>query len=184
MRANYLILSALLVAFIFAVSSPISVKCVNWQRVTQFTGSGSQATSEFHIRGSEWRINWSYIPNSLAPSLTAFSLFVYPHGETKSYVDDVIQYGSSATSGTLYIHEGPKLYYLEILAANTPSYTIIIDYDADSEASTGLLIAIIVAVIMVPTVITIAIVYVARKKYRKQKNAASTTLPPPPPPPP
>jgi hypothetical protein len=132
-----------------AVLCPVPVKCANWQRVTQFTGSGSQTTAEFSIGGSEWRIVWSYVPNSVGPSFTVFSFFVYPHGEANVYVDSVIKYGSSETSGILYIHQGPKPYYLKILSANTQGYTITVEYDTESDVGMGTIIAIIVAIIAI-----------------------------------
>jgi hypothetical protein len=175
---------ALLVASLVAASFCAPAKAANWKPVTTFTGSDSQTTAEFHIDGSEWRINWSYAPNPQVPSLTAFSFFVYPHGETDHYVDNIVQYGASNTSGTLNIHEGPKLYHLEILVANTPGYTITVEYDADSVVSDILLIAIIAAVIAIPTIIIIIMVIFVRKKYGKQKPPTTVTPPPPPPPPP
>jgi hypothetical protein len=173
-------LCAIISAAIIAASFSAPAKAVNWKAVTTVTGSGSQTTAEFSISGSEWRINWSYAPNSQAPSLTVFSFFVYSHGGNP--VDHVIRYGASETSGTLSIHEGPKPYYITIEAANTPSYTITVEYDADSTVSGSLLAAIIAAVIAIPTIIIIIMVLALRKKYKKPKPP--TTQPPPPPPPP
>jgi hypothetical protein len=173
-----------LAACLTAASLCPSVRAANWRPVTAFTGSASQTTAEFHIGGSEWRINWSYSPNGQDASLTAFSFFVFPHGETANYVDYVVQYGASNTSGTLNIHEGPKLYYLKILAANTPGYTITVEYDADSVVSDSLLAAIIAAVIIVPTVAIIIMAIFVRKKYRKRESPTTSVQPPPPPPPP
>jgi len=155
---------------------------VNWKTVTTVTGSGSQTTAEFNISGSEWRMNWSYAPNWQQPSLTVFSFFVYSHGGNP--VDYVTRYGASNTSGTLNIHEGPKPYYITIEAANTPTYTIIVEYDADSAVSGSLLAAIIAAVFAIPTILIIIMVVALRRKYKKQKAAATQTVPPPPPPPP
>jgi hypothetical protein len=98
--------------------------------------------------------------------------------------DDVYESGAGNTSGTLYVHEGPRPYYLKILTANTGGYTITVEYDKDSEVGTGLLMAIIAAVIAIPVIIIIVVVYVARKKYRKQKPPVGAVQPPPPPPPP
>jgi hypothetical protein len=175
-KIKIMILLLLLVAAIAAVSFPRPVVAANWQVVKTITGSGSITTDEFHIDGSEWRIKWNYSPNSQEPSLTAFSFFVYPHGETTSYVGHVIEYGSANTSGTLDLHEGPRLFYIEILAANTPGYTLTIESDVDSVVSDSLLYAIIATVFAVPIIIIIVIVVALRKKRKR----LSMPLPPPP----
>ena len=186
MRNRSVVLCVLLLASFLAVFCSPSVKCADWRQVTRFTGSGTQQldTVEFRINGSEWRIVWSYNPNSFSPSLTVFSFFIYRHSETTPMEEHVYESGADNTSGVLYVHEGPKLYYLQILTANTEGYTITVEYDKDSEVGTGLLIAIIALVIAIPVVIMVVIVYFTRKKYRKQKPSANNTQPPPPPPPP
>jgi len=98
--------------------------------------------------------------------------------------DHVYASGSSNTSGVLYVHEGPRLYYLKILTANTESYTIMVEYDKDSEVDTGLLMAIIAAVITISAVIIIVMVITLRRKARKVKPPLGSEQPPPPPPPP
>jgi hypothetical protein len=174
-----------IVTLVAASFSTSPVEATNWQQVTTITGSDSKASDDFRISGSEWRIRWTYTPNGQNPSLTAFSFFVYPHGETDIYVGHVIEYGASSTSGTLSIHEGPKLYYVEILAANTPGYTLTIEYDADSVVSDSTLAIIIFVAIGVPIILIIVIAIVVRKRVKKRKLAMmSSSLPPPPPPPP
>ncbi len=158
------------------------VEAVNWQTVTTITGSDSKNSEEFHIGGSEWRIRWTYTPNGADPSLTMFSFFVYPHGETNNYVDYVSKSGSGGTSGTLSIHEGPKLYYISILSANTPGYTLTVEYDADSVVSDSALAVIIFLAIGLPIILIIIISVIIRKRVKKRKTL--TMIPPPPPPPP
>ncbi len=94
------------VAVFLVLSFTLPAEAANWQQVTTISGSDSQTTSEFMVSGSEWRIRWSYTPDAQFPSLTAFSFFVYPHGETAAYVGHVVEYGSSETSGTLDFHDG------------------------------------------------------------------------------
>jgi hypothetical protein len=179
-----LLFTLVLIMLAAASFSTIPVKAANWQTVTTITGSGSKTSDEFRISGSEWRIKWTYTPNGQEPSLTSFSFFVYPHGETAVYVDRVIEYGASSTSGTLNIHEGPKLYYVKILTANTPSYTLTVECDADSVVSDSLLAIIIVAAIGVPIILMIVIAVVVRKRVKKRKQSLkSISIPPPPPPP-
>jgi hypothetical protein len=172
-----------LVAVTFMVvlfSTP--VKAVNWQPVTTITGSDSKNSEEFHIYGSEWRIRWTYTPNGAEPSMTLFSFFVYPHGETNNYVEYISKSGSSSTSGTLSIHEGPKLYYVSILSANTPGYTLTVEYDADSEVSDSALAVIIFLTIGVPIILIIIISVIIRKRVKKRKTSPVMNPPPPPPP--
>jgi hypothetical protein len=186
MRRYSMVMCVLLLAFSLVAFCSPSVKCADWRQVTQFTGQGTQQldTQEFHINGSEWRIVWNYAPNYLEPSMTVFSFFIYRHGETSPMADYVYASGAGNTNGTLYVHEGPRPYYLKILTANTGGHTITVEYDKDSEVGTGLLMAIIAAVIAIPAIIIIAVVYVTRKKYRKQKPPVGAVQPPPPPPPP
>jgi hypothetical protein len=92
--------------------------------------------------------------------------------------------GASNTSGVLYVHQGPGLYHLKILAANTAGYTITVEYDKDSEVGTFLLMIIISLVVAIPTIAIVVIVYFVRKKYRKQRPPLVDVPPPPPPPPP
>jgi hypothetical protein len=184
-KTMMLLFTLMLIVLAAASFSTTPVKAANWQAVTTITGSGSKTSDEFRISGSEWRIKWTYIPNGQDPSLTAFSFFVYPHGETAVYVDRVIEYGASSTSGTLNIHEGPKLYYVEILTANTPSYTLTVEYDADSVVSDSMLAVIIFVAIGVPIILIIVIAVVVRKRVKKRKQSlVSISFPPPPPPPP
>jgi hypothetical protein len=176
-----LVLSLAAVAFVTASFWP-RAKAENWQPVTTISGSGEQISDEFHIKGSEWRIRWSYTLNAQVPSMTAFSFFVYPHGETAVYVGSVVF--PDETSGVLSIHEGPKLYYVNVVAGNTPGYTLTIEYDADSEVSDSTLAAIIGLAIGIPIVLMVAIALLARKRAKKWKSANTNMFPPPPPPPP
>jgi hypothetical protein len=138
---------------------------------------------EFRINGSEWRITWSYNPNSIEPSLTEFSFFIFRHGDANPMQEHVYASGSTNTSSVLYIHQGPGLYYLKILTANTAGHAITVEYDKESEVSTGLLITIIALVISIPVIIMVIIVRFVRKKHPK-KPPFTTNIPPPPPPPP
>ncbi len=98
--------------------------------------------------------------------------------------DHVYESGSDNTSGILYVHEGPRLYYLKILIANTEGYTITVEYDKDSEVGMGLLMAIIATVIAIPVVIIVVVVVALRRKARKVKPPLGSEQQPPPPPPP
>ena len=169
------------VVLVVASWSPLA-QAENWQPVITITGSGEQTSSEFHIKGSEWRIRWSYTPNAQYPSLTVFSFFVYPHGETAAYVDSVVLPDES--SGVLNIHEGPRLYYVRVVAGNTPGYTLVVEYDADSEVSDSTLAVIIGLTLGIPIILIIVMAVLVRRRYKSRKAANSSALPSPPPPPP
>ena len=102
----------------------------NWQEVTTFTGSQSTVTGYFTCNHTEWRIRWSYVPDSNHPEYALFTYLTYPQGETVSYID-VID-GSSNTSGISYIHNNNGTFYGRVNVANIESYTIIIEQDMDS----------------------------------------------------
>lgn len=186
MRFRSAVLCVLLFASFLVGLCLLPARCASWQQVTQFTGQGTQQldTVEFRINGSEWRLVWSYTPNYVAPSLTIFSFFICRHGESGPMEDHVYESGSDNTSGILYVHEGPRLYYLKILTANTEGYTITVEYDKDSEVGMGLLMAIIATVIAIPVVIIVVVVVALRRKARKVKPPLGSEQQPPPPPPP
>jgi len=111
-----------------------TVQAADWQTVKTFTGSGTDTynTDNFSIPGSEWRITWSYTPDSQFPEMTLFNVVVYPKGETALYVDFIMKSGAADTSGASYFHQGPGDYYLKINVANTEGYTITVQYDTES----------------------------------------------------
>jgi hypothetical protein len=131
---------AVLVIIIFAVVTPLSIlpfiRAANWEMVTTVTGSADQTSKSFSISAQEWRLQWSYTPDPKFPSLTFFGVLVYPQKEGATYVDSFYVNGSTQTSGTEYIHEGAKDYHLEILDANIPSYTIVVQQYVETSSST------------------------------------------------
>lgn len=98
-------------------TAPIGV----WREVTRFSGSAPMTTGPFYIPSTMWRIRWSYGTSEYA----YFGFFVFPLGETVSYVESVSSMTPSGSSVT-YIYNGPKNFYLKISAANI-YYTIIVE---------------------------------------------------------
>jgi hypothetical protein len=184
MRKTTIVLILVLVTSAFVVISLSKpVKAANWQQVTVISGSNSQTSSEFMVNGSEWRIRWSFSRNVQYPSLTSFSFFVYPHGETSIYEEYVSQSSGEENSGTLNLH-GTGLHYVQVLVANTPSYSLIVEYDTETVASDAEIVLIVVAVIAVPTVLLVIIMIFVTKRIKRQKRLSASVVPPPPPPPP
>lgn len=101
----------------------------NWLLVTSFTGASDQTTNYFDIPSNEWRIVWSITPDHDYPQYAIFGFFAFPKGEDVMYVGS-LSTDSSQTSGTIYIHEGSKEYYLQIISGNLDAYKLRIEYDA------------------------------------------------------
>lgn len=177
MKVNKLALAPILLLFLSMI---LSVQAANWQTVKTFTQNGT--TDNFNIPGSEWRIDWSYTPDSQYPTFAAFSFFVYPKGETAIYIESIYKIGANNTSGTTYIHQGLEDYYLKINVANTESFTITVQYDADTVPSTqgttgtdggsavlgGILILIIIIIIAV------AVFYISKSRKKKRVQSSPT----------
>jgi hypothetical protein len=140
----------------------------NWQTVTTFQGSSDTTTNYFKIDATEWRIKWSYTPKTgIAGDFAGFSVFIYPKGETVNYVDFILKTGRNETSGTLYVHEGGKEYYMKIGAANVDGYTITVEQDIDTipkGAEGGSSLGAVAFVLIIVVVIVLAVVLIKRRK--------------------
>lgn len=155
-----------LIAFLVLASVGVCY-AANWQTVTTITGASDQTTDYISIPTNEWRLTWSYTPSSTGGDYAAFSAFIYPKGETAFYTDFVVKTGRDQTSGTIYVHEGIKDYYLEIGAANI-QYSIKIEYDKEATASTGSAGSTTDTVIIIlVTLVAVAVAaYVIKRKRR------------------
>ena len=91
-----------------------------WHSVITFSGSEDKTTPPFTIRGDEWRVNWTVNSSSKYPRL---SVFVYPRGETVSYVSHW-SCSKAYYSDTQYIYEGSGDYYFDVGAANLDSWKL------------------------------------------------------------
>jgi heme/copper-type cytochrome/quinol oxidase subunit 2 len=139
----------------------------NWQTVTTFQGSSDTTTNYFKIDATEWRIKWSYTPQAgITGDFAMFSFLVYPKGETKNYVELLMKTGKNETSGTSYIHEGNKEYYIKIIAANIDGFTITVQQDVDTIPAGGnnTMLGAAVLILVVVVVIVLAVVLVKRRK--------------------
>jgi hypothetical protein len=153
-----------IVIIAFSVLAFVGVcSAANWQTVTTFTGGTGQTTDYFNVPTNEWRIVWTITPEDPNSGFGGFYTFVYPKGESALYVDS-IDGDSSHTSGTTYIHEGSKEYYLKVGASNLQSYTITIEYDTTAipEYST-------IAIIITLALVSMSVIAV-RKKLKKPNS--------------
>lgn len=134
----------------------------SWQSVTTFTGAADTKTDYFKVPTNEWRLTWSIEP-SFSAELAVFGVFIYPKGEDMQYAGYAAKYtGSNQTSGTLYVHEGIKDYYLEISSANVQNYDVRIEYDSSAVPEFSS-IALVVAIVLMT-----GIVLIVRKKMQNK----------------
>ena len=83
-------------------------------------GSGDKTSEPFRVTTDEWRMTWSYEAES--PEYAFFNIFIYPRGDTVSYVESVSS--GAVDSGSTYSYAGAGEYYAVVLAANLISWEI------------------------------------------------------------
>jgi len=88
------------------------------------TGSGDKTSPPFAVTTEEWVIDWSYVPDSEYPEWAMFGFFVYPRGETVSFVEQGLF--MDETEGSTYSYAGAGEYYIEVMAGNIKSWEIVI----------------------------------------------------------
>ena len=91
-----------------------------WKTIETFTGSADRDTEDFNVPTNYWRI--VYTIEAENEQYAGFYFFVYPSGETKSYVASVI--GFKSGTDTTYVRAGPGDFWIKVLAANLRSWTI------------------------------------------------------------
>lgn len=133
MKRHYVAILVMAVTMLTCLMVVPFVHATNWQTVTTVTGSTDKNSNNFTIQATEWRLVWSYTPDPQYPQYSVLYIFTYPQGENISFVD---YFQANQTSGTEYIHQGQGNFYLDILAANTPGYTITVQQDTDTISGT------------------------------------------------
>ena len=93
-----------------------------WNKITKFMGATSKTTELFHIPNETWRIIWGYVGESSA----VFSFFVYPEGETESYVESLSTTGANQMDET-YIYVGQENFYIKLIAANIDHWSLAVE---------------------------------------------------------
>lgn len=126
-----------LVATTMTVHSLVLVETANWSEVATFTGVGSSEThntTTFTIDHPEWQIRWAYTPDPNHSAYAGFIVFVYPQGETNSYVGAIYSIGGSPTNGTAPIHNLTGSFYMSVHAGilGILNYTLIVEQDLNS----------------------------------------------------
>jgi len=154
-----------------------AVHAADWQNVETFTGTSTQDTGYFKITATEWKIIWTYTPGSgITGDWAVFGFNLFEKGGQFSELP-LLKAGRNETSGTAYMHEGQKDYYLKISAANLAAtgYTITIEQDAETIPN-PINSTIIGAVILIAAIVAIILAVLLLKRRRKPKQP----LPPPP----
>ena len=185
MKAKKIVLAATIFVAFMSMSIMSIVCATEWLTVTKITGSADQTSKSFNITAQEWRLQWSYTPDPQFPSLTFFGVLIYPEAEDESFVDSFYVNGSTQTSGIEVINAGIGSYHLEILDANIPSYTIIVQQYGGTVSNPpdgNLIFENLTNVILAILVITILAVIVTIVLLKKRNNRRSTQMPLPPPP--
>ena len=134
MKAKKIVLATIIFIAIANMSILPFACSADWATVTTITGSADQTSKTFSITSQEWRLQWSYTPDPRFPDLTFFGVLVYPEGKDAGYIDSFYVNGSTQTSGVEDINSTLGNYHLEILDANIPSYTIVVQQYGDTIA--------------------------------------------------
>lgn len=87
----------------------------NWVTLATFEGTGSQTTSDFHVRGRQWRISWD-VDGQAREDVVSFSVWAYSDPSGQASKGSGSQDGSG--EGQTYIRSGPGTYYLDVSSAN------------------------------------------------------------------
>jgi ABC-type transport system involved in multi-copper enzyme maturation permease subunit len=113
-------------------------------------------------------------------------VLVYPEGEGASYIDSFYVNGSTQTNGVENINGSVGNYHLEILDANIPSYTIIVQQYGGtiSSASEGNFdfgnLTNVILVVLVVAIFAVAVVVVLFKRRKNPRSPEISVSPPPP----
>jgi hypothetical protein len=95
-----------------------------WTFVKTFIGKENQTTAAFTISGTKWRITWAI--ESQSTQYAVFNIMVFSR-DAPTMLIKRIECSPSTSSGTAYIDEGGREYYLKIIAANLTNWNITID---------------------------------------------------------
>ena len=185
MKAKKTVLATIIIVTFMSMSIMSIVCAIEWLTVTTITGSADQTSKSFNITAQEWRLQWSYTPDPQFPSLTFFGVLVYPEVEDASFIDSFYVNGSTKTSGIEVINAGIGNYHLEILDANIPGYTIVVQQYGGTVSNPpkgDSIFDYFTNVVFVVLVIAVFAVAVAVILLKRRKSPRSTQMPLSPPP--
>lgn len=96
----------------------------SWHFIRTFSGQETTSTDIVNIQGNKWRINWQCKESQSQTGV--FSLFVYPEGQTRGYIANVL-ISECDQSSILNINNYQGDYYFKIIAGNLNSWQIDIE---------------------------------------------------------
>jgi hypothetical protein len=123
-----LLFGAIICTYMVLLSTPISAQgggdCPGAEEVNTTTGNGNKQSPVFNITGTSFRLTVESTATSEDPQFAGVTIFVYPEGETVSYVTSFsVEEGRDDSS---IVNAGPGEFYLNIFAANA-DYTITVE---------------------------------------------------------
>jgi hypothetical protein len=178
MKPKKIVLAVIIFTAIASMSILPFACAADWATVTTITGSADQTSKTFSITALQWRLQWSYTPDPQYPSLAFFGVLVYPESEGASYIDSFYVNGSTQKSGIEDINGSMGNYHLEILDANIPSYTIIVQQYGGtiSGTSDGNSVGNLIYIVIVVLVLVIFAVVAVAVLLKRRKNRGSTQV--------
>lgn len=128
LSAVLLLFGVVICTYMVLLSTPISAQgggdCPGAEEVNTTTGNGNKQSPVFNITGTSFRLTVESTATSEDPQVAGVTIFVYPEGETVSYVTSFsVEEGRDDSS---IVNAGPGEFYLDILAANA-DYTITVE---------------------------------------------------------
>jgi hypothetical protein len=141
----------------------------SWVTILIFTGTITQASDDFYVPTSHWRVIWTATPMLLvSPADQEFTIYVRTYGST--VVKEYIGVGNPDLEGTLYIDEGEKEYDVSVIISGVESYAITVDYnDASIPTDEYGRLHYTTLVILAPVVIVVVAVIAAGLYSRRKK---------------
>ncbi len=95
-----------------------------YRQIQTFTGVGDKTTDTVTITGEKWAVAWQTIPTSGVEEYAIFGVFIYPEGETVSYIAYF-----DGLEGETVIYVGKGNYYFSVIVANIDQWQIdVYDY--------------------------------------------------------
>jgi hypothetical protein len=122
-----LLFGAIICTYMALLSTPISAQggdCPGAEEVNTTTGNGNKQSPVFNITGTSFRLVVESTATSEDPQFASVTIFVYPEGETVSYVTN-FSVGEGRDDSSI-VNAGPGEFYLDILAANA-DYTVTVE---------------------------------------------------------
>lgn len=164
---------------LFVVTASLFVQsavATNWKQTFQENRTFNEValgynTVPFNVSGSEWRIDWSYVPlhQTAGSTSSSFGVTVFAEGKSVNSVPTypvIFEMGSNQTSGTSYVHQGRGEYYLTISVVNLQSCAITVWYDVDSVSTQGIDTTLLVVSVLIIVALVAAVIAMFKRRRK------------------